>query len=980
MGEKTKSLETMPRRAPDAALPSRTAAPFISPGGFNLSGILQAVGNMGIQRAARQLNGAPGGTSVSPAVGTPPPDSTQAPQNTGTIQPSPAAPENVSRLAGDKPASDRLPAVNPPRSINRIINFAQQALDLTEFVRSTLFPAYRRAVDALDPIVATELARNVVGSIDLVEKLKSEVITATSDDDYHRFLVSVPGEPDESEAVIAHKFGRLETLKLELLVKVPVFELELAVKIGPQNFRDRPVLDDYALPPISKNLTAYLASEAGAVVELLATVQQIRSVAEPQPGVSSPLTPERKQQIVTLVQPWQSRPVNFAFLVRVLSEEMIWQEVSEEESDETSKTLTETSQEVRAQIQETGAFANVGELNTEKLKDLLFAPAPTEEDPDSDGASGLNDDTAQELFDKLGDAGPEARGPLIRQIDRLGMLDSFCRHLPWRSVKAMQDAILPFDPVAAGLLAQHYEDKSDYKSLSKMEMDQVDEYLSEEHVTYVAGIPVAKGPDKVGAFGWFFLDFLSNAFTFGFHHKYSEALDMRNQGWITNDQFHSTATKALGEAAVVMAASTLTGGLVGEFAQGLAESFEAGESVAEIIGGGAGGVGSGLGGHFAGDVYEQAFEGKEGFDSLGSYVESGAMGGLTGTILAGISVSGGKYLGPGQRPIDQTAARNPGLAKVIEQVRGAGFKSGSTMRAAGIRGATVMRMKVSELLDLAGHRLFGNPRQLAYAGPSLAELSRLPPGTEVTVSIRPSPSFTAPMQMGALRAPGGGMSKPASRGGRGGRAGASAEEPVVDADQPPVRIETVELAGQTPSKQVSTLEEGAGFDPEEVPQEVVDDQAAQERLIKNQQKQVKDAIAKNGKEGKGRIFQRQGAQVEGLARDTLTRIPEVQVFDNVVVGKGVGEQLDHLVMNAANKRAFVESKLTIAEVNQRMINQLNNALRLANPEEPVILHVGRPPTVKEVAALRSKLGPEGAKVQIISDLTELYNTVRAALR
>ena len=49
----------------------------------------------------------------------------------------------------------------------------------------------------------------------------------------------------------------------------------------------------------------------------------------------------------------------------------------------------------------------------------------------------------------------------------------------------------------------------------------------------------AKEGDTVGAFGWFFLDFASNALTAGFHREYSDAYDARASGLIS-----ATSSKA----------------------------------------------------------------------------------------------------------------------------------------------------------------------------------------------------------------------------------------------------------------------------------------------------------------------------------------------------------------------------------------------------------------------------------------------------
>jgi hypothetical protein len=146
---------------------------------------------------------------------------------------------------------------------------AKAASDLLELVESTLFPAYRHAVDALDPIAALELGRNVVGSMKVAERGSRNVASTLSGNDYHHFLVSDPRYADESEPSIAAKFAALESYNLYLTSKISLLQLTLAGKIGPQMFRDKPVLGDFTVPQLGQDPDAYLADEAGTAVELI---------------------------------------------------------------------------------------------------------------------------------------------------------------------------------------------------------------------------------------------------------------------------------------------------------------------------------------------------------------------------------------------------------------------------------------------------------------------------------------------------------------------------------------------------------------------------------------------------------------------------------------------------------------------------------------------------------------------------------------
>jgi hypothetical protein len=169
---------------------------------------------------------------------------------------------------------------------------------------------------------------------------------------------------------------------------------------------------------------------------------------------------------------------------------------------------------------------------------------------------------------------------------------------------------------------------------------------------------------------------------------------------------------------------------------------------------------------------------------------------------------------------------------------------------------------------------------------------------------------------------------------------------------------------------------GPGGNP---PQGVLDIQKAQEELSKNQQQQLKDAIEDGGAIAKGRVLDAQGAEVQRLANKTLNQIPGATVQKNAKIGKGIGSEIDNVVtMNG--KTVYVESKLTIADINQRTINQLTNAVKAAKPGDSVFLHVARQPTPAELASLKNALGSDVYdKIKIVSCQTDLYTGVAAAL-
>ncbi|MCG8423152.1 MAG: hypothetical protein MJE77_35055, partial [Proteobacteria bacterium] len=295
----------------------------------------------------------------------------------------------------------------------------RQASELARVVESTLVPAYRRAVDALDPMAAMELARHVVGSVQLLQRLHGDARTAPE-----------KGHEPNSGAP-----------------SIPALQRSLAIRIGPQLFKDEPVLDSVVEPDMGPDPIVYLANEAGTVVELLLVVTVIRERTGANEGMCRPLAADDRREIADLIAPWRSRPVNLAFLIRALSEDGIWQAIHDARTG-SGQRLADIETASAWQAFDTGALADVGELDSATVARLVgvrdAALLDNGEHGAPDGAE-LDDATAMELFDKLRDASPAARGPIIRQIEGMGKLGAVCEHLPWRHVQAMHDAIEPLD-------------------------------------------------------------------------------------------------------------------------------------------------------------------------------------------------------------------------------------------------------------------------------------------------------------------------------------------------------------------------------------------------------------------------------------------------------------------------------------------------------------------------------------------------------
>ncbi len=78
------------------------------------------------------------------------------------------------------------------------------------------------------------------------------------------------------------------------------------------------------------------------------------------------------------------------------------------------------------------------------------------------------------------------------------------------------------------------------------------------------------------------------------------------------------------------------------------------------------------------------------------------------------------------------------------------------------------------------------------------------------------------------------------------------------------------------------------------------------------------------------------------------------------------------------KSVLVESKYSLNDINERMENQINNAVK-ANGS--AILNVARKPTPGELAELESRLGKDVFnKVKVVSSQIELYEAAIFALQ
>ena len=631
--------------------------------------------------------------------------------------------------SGQHPASERSTVAPPqsasvPHSIDAISgadlaanhesrSASERAIDLARLglvhlgaMETTLVPAYSRAIAAVDTAAVKTIIAQIVGGVMRIVDAHEHIVRLVPQSDASRHAANASTATTDPFTPNPAEFADLMVSKSALDAALSTTLPKLAVQVSPQMFGEQPVSGTIETPPAKLNIVVCLVAEANLVIELLETADAIEALVMPTNaarGVSEPASDDARQDAVGRLAHWKSRPINYLFLARVLTHRGLWQSLqgAKSLSGETTSTL---DKKVAAQAAETGTTADVGSWwdADEAREHLDHIPPP--------GAVTIDSTHAMHVFEMLARAEPRARAGLIKQLERMGRLGRLCKQLPWGHVKQLWESI--DDAEASKLLEPYWADKGGGKSLGKR--------LREQDHWYTDA-----------------LDKLMNYGTLGAKPQIDEAYDAREAGLISDDEYVGALDKAVGRAALVMTAMAATGGLAGEFGAGAAEGFGLGRAGSALASGAAAGAVGSVGGHLVGDAYDQALNGKEGFDPLSAYGHSFLMGGVVG---AGLSFAAAKYLPPGSRTVGQQAATtHPAMTHILEAARGAGKGT-----------AVEVRMTVRKFIELIGGGDGGAPPglKLAYAGAGdgaiPSRIASAPPESNVWVIVRPLKDLDAP--------------------------------------------------------------------------------------------------------------------------------------------------------------------------------------------------------------------------------------------
>jgi hypothetical protein len=445
-------------------------------------------------------------------------------------------------------------------------------------------PKFRAAVDAVDPAAAFEQARVLVA---LLQGARADLGQAAA---------TMP-----FDMVSAYQADLDEQALTQLVATA-------AAELGPRAFRGTVITAEPV--PAEKQTVEGAAAEAAITLELLATLTQIREL----------VAGSRLPDAANLVEGWRGRPVNFLFLFHALEKTELLAPIAIFDGVVSHRNVFQLKAAVEKSAKTFGMLLDTGTFD---LSQAMTSLAYYWDD------WAITDEEGRKVFEMWASAAPDARLAILEKLESAGRLERLCDNANGLSIEAMFETARrkPSSPAYQRLLAA-MNDRPQGTTVSELYEEQIMDHIEEGN--YVRG------------YLWTVLDTAHSGVTFGFKDIHDNAYEQMREGLITSDEYWSTTTKAAGRAAVVMAATMMTGGAAGGLAEGFALGRGVGQTLAGLVGGTAGGTAAGLAGQLTADVYDQALLGKEGFSSAGDYLMAGGAGAAGGLLTAGVGAVGAR--------------------------------------------------------------------------------------------------------------------------------------------------------------------------------------------------------------------------------------------------------------------------------------------------------------------------------------------------
>lgn len=547
-------------------------------------------------------------------------------------------------------------AQQPSAHAQQLAATATQAIASANDITDALLPSYTAAVDALDLAAVGDAAASTIAAYKRAATARAQ-------------LRAQLGAGDDASEQTADR-GLLSPLRGALDAALTVAEDLLASGLGVQRFRGQAVMPGVAPIRLLRNepvaAAVQLTREAGAAQGLIATVHQVADLLptaaeDSGAGVSTP-TPRGSGAAAEKIRIWAGRPVHLAFLKAALSDLGIWQQVEHATIPGDGRTLGQLDQDVGRDAARFGAMSDLGAYNAEIAASYLIGGKPSREN-------------VAQVLALIETAAPDARGPILADLDRRGLLEGFAARLKYDEAERLHDSAGDAGG-ARSILRNRYGDNP------RTGDNTVSNGL--RHIPLVGGA----------------LDQTLNVFTFGFLHEHDDAHRRMQSGEFTEDEYVDASNHALLKATAVGAISTVTGGAASAYIEGLTASVAArgvaGRIAATTATGAAGGAAGNMGARLGSDVVDGELS------SLGEYGHDAAMGGaIGGGIGFGASslTAAAKYLPEHVKtPIHRLLSRLPTIADDSE-VFGA-IRSLGERHSQGLARFTADATRITELAAL----------------------------------------------------------------------------------------------------------------------------------------------------------------------------------------------------------------------------------------------------------------------------------------
>ncbi len=429
--------------------------------------------------------------------------------------------------------------------------------------------AFSTAKDALD-FQAMEILSPMIARLSCVvfNEPAKQALKKTSES--NALSVVVPKKSKEDKGNEGKVTKPSSEQKRDTNIQNPDDKQELAAQIirdiGPHMFRN------YLLRQPEVNLASIhnrLAADILASISIVQTARVTTADLDKESAESSSLDLTQRYwakdslftKVAERLTAASACAANYTFLKTILHSLGDWHRIAVLK-DIAPGFLSKLDGKVAGQEQIFGSQADVGAWDEAIAKDKLTA------------LINVSERDAMDVLSMIESASPDVRPQIVSRLDVLGLLDTFCRNLPYRRVQALSETLA--DPVVTARLHPYYNGKVAGESCHQMLQDKSASLQSEGHNVLAA---MTNG-----------LDHLHNFVTLGFAHGYGGAYDAYQDGEISVDGFASQVTL---EAAKTIA-SVAAGGAAGMVAGTAARSAAAGAQVRPLLANAAGVAAGGL--------------------------------------------------------------------------------------------------------------------------------------------------------------------------------------------------------------------------------------------------------------------------------------------------------------------------------------------------------------------------------------------------